>query len=217
MRRAESRSSWANSGWRGSACSTPVARAGVDEGYLDNMQLTARDDAPDRCEMVARALREKTAVVCNDIDTDPQMARWREEALRRSYRSVVVFPLQFDDKVLGVLLLYASEKDFFDTEEMKLLIELAGDVSFALDHIEADESRQVQSAALSAAADAIVITDRAGVIEWINPAFTQLTGYTAEEAVGKNPRDLVKSGKHDQAFYKDLWDTILAGRCLLYT
>src|SRR5450756_2705243 len=139
MRRAESRSSWANSGWRGSACSTPVARAGVDEGYLDNMQLTARDDAPDRCEMVARALREKTAVVCNDIDTDPQMARWREEALRRSYRSVVVFPLQFSDKVLGVLLLYASEKDFFDTEEMKLLTELADDISFALDHIEKEE------------------------------------------------------------------------------
>ena len=191
---------------------TPVARAGVDEGYLDNIQLTARDDAPDRCEMVARALREKTAVVCNNIDTDPQMERWREEALRRGYQSVVVFPLQFDDKVLGVLMFYASEKDFFDTEEMKLLTELADDVSFALEHIEADESRHVQSAVLSAAADAIVITDRAGVIEWINPAFTQLTGYTAKEALGKNPRNLVKSDKHAPAFYKDLWDTILAGR-----
>jgi PAS domain S-box-containing protein len=191
---------------------TPVARAGVDEGYLDNIQLTARDDAPDRCEMVARALREETAVVCNDIDTDPQMARWREEALRRSYRSVVVFPLQFGDKVLGVLLLYAMEKDFFDAEEMKLLAELAGDISFALEHVEADESRHVQSAALNAAADAIVITDRAGIIEWVNPAFTQMSGYTAEEALGKNPRDLVKSGKHPREFYDDLWQTILAGR-----
>ena len=191
---------------------TPVARAGVDEGYIDNVQLTARDDAPDRCEMVARALREKTAVVCNDIDTDPQMARWREEALRRGYRSVVVLPLQFDDKVLGVLLFYASEKEFFDTEEIKSLTELAGDVSFALEHIEADESRHVQSAALSAAGDAIVITDRAGIMEWVNPAFTQLTGYTAEEAFGKKIGSLSRSGKHDQAFYKDLWDTALAGR-----
>ena len=191
---------------------TPVARAGVDEGYIDNVQLTARDDAPDRCEMVARALREKTAVVCNDIDTDPQMARWREEALRRGYRSVVVLLLQFDDKVLGVLLFYASEKEFFDTEEIKSLTELAGDVSFALEHIEADESRHVQSAALSAAGDAIVITDRAGIMEWVNPAFTQLTGYTAEEAFGKKIGSLEKSGKHDQAFYKDLWDTALAGR-----
>ena len=115
---------------------TPVARAGVDEGYLDNIQLTARDDAPDRCEMVARALREKTAVVCNDIDTDPQMARWREEALRRGYRSVVVFPLKLEDKVMGLLLLYASEAGVFDTEEMRLLTELARDISFALDHID---------------------------------------------------------------------------------
>jgi PAS domain S-box-containing protein len=71
---------------------------------------------------------------------------------------------------------------------------------------------RLHSAALNAAADAIVITDRAGVIEWVNPAFTKLTGYTAEDALGKNPRDLVESGKQDQAFYKDLWETILAGR-----
>ncbi len=118
---------------------TPAARAGVDVGYLDNIQLTARDDAPDRCEMVARALREKTAVVCNDIDTDPQMVRWREEALRRGYRSVVVFPLQLEDKVTGLLLLYASEAGFFDTEEMRLLTEIAGDISFALDHLEKED------------------------------------------------------------------------------
>jgi len=190
---------------------TLVARAGVDEGYLDNMQLTARDDAPDRCEMVARALREKTAVICNNIDTDPQMARWREEALRRGYQSVVVFPLQFDDKVLGVLLFYASEKDFFDTEEMKLLTELAGDVSFALEHIEADESRHVQSAALNAAANAIVITDPSGTIEWVNHAFTVLTGYPADDVLGKTSR-LFKSGTHDPAFYQSLWETVLSGR-----
>jgi len=76
----------------------------------------------------------------------------------------------------------------------------------------ADELRRLQSGALDAAVDAIVITDRAGVIEWVNPAFTQLTGYALEEAVGKNPRDLSKSGKHPPAFFADFWATILAGR-----
>jgi len=116
-----------------------MAKAGVDEGYLDNIQLTASDDAPDRCEMLARALREKTAVVCNDVESDPQMARWREEALRRDYQSMVVLPLQFADKVLGVFVLYASEKDLFDTDEVKLLTELAGDITFAIDHIDKQE------------------------------------------------------------------------------
>jgi len=118
---------------------TPVAKAGFDEGYLDQIRLTAWDDAPNSCLLVAGALRERVPVVCNDIDTDPQMARWREEALRRGYRSLVVFPLQVGQKTAGLFLLYAPEKDFFDTEEMRLLAEIAGDVSFALDHIEKGE------------------------------------------------------------------------------
>jgi PAS domain S-box-containing protein/putative nucleotidyltransferase with HDIG domain len=77
---------------------------------------------------------------------------------------------------------------------------------------QAEATLRLQGAALEATANGIVITDRDGTIEWINPAFAALTGYSAQESIGKNPRDLVKSGLHDQAFYKDLWDTILAGK-----
>jgi PAS domain S-box-containing protein len=70
---------------------------------------------------------------------------------------------------------------------------------------------RLQSAALNAAANIIVITDRNGTIEFVNPAFTALTGYRAEEALGKNQGELIKSGLHDHAFYKDLWDCVLAG------
>jgi len=69
----------------------------------------------------------------------------------------------------------------------------------------------LQSTALETASNAVVITDIKGNILWVNPAFTALTGYSAEEVIGKNPR-LLKSGKHDQEFYKKLWDTILAGK-----
>ena len=71
---------------------------------------------------------------------------------------------------------------------------------------------RLQGAALNAAANAIVITDRAGLIKWVNPAFSDLTGYTAAEVVGRNPRDLVKSDRHDPAFYANLWTTILSGQ-----
>ncbi|MFZ1401222.1 MAG: PAS domain S-box protein [Candidatus Promineifilaceae bacterium] len=70
----------------------------------------------------------------------------------------------------------------------------------------------LQSSALNAAANGIVITDIAGRIEWTNPAFTELTGYSLEEARGRNPRELVRSGEHDAAFYKQMWDTILSGK-----
>jgi PAS domain S-box-containing protein len=74
----------------------------------------------------------------------------------------------------------------------------------------ADEQINLQFSALTAAANAIVITDRDGKIEWVNPAFTKLTGYSAEEAVGNNPR-VLKSGEHPPAFYANLWATISTG------
>lgn len=73
------------------------------------------------------------------------------------------------------------------------------------------DATRLQSAALNAAANAVVITDRHGTIVWANPAFTTLTGYEAGEAVGRNPRDLLKSGQHEGEFYRDMWETLLAG------
>ncbi|HVO10293.1 MAG TPA: PAS domain S-box protein [Vicinamibacteria bacterium] len=75
----------------------------------------------------------------------------------------------------------------------------------------AEAALRVEGAALNAAANAVVITDREGHVEWINPAFEALTGFSAEEALGKNPRELVNSGRHDRAFFAGLWNTILAG------
>lgn len=69
----------------------------------------------------------------------------------------------------------------------------------------------LKSIALEAAANAIVITDREGTIRWVNQAFQGLTGYTREEAVGKNPR-ILKSDTQDLAFYRSLWETILGGK-----
>ena len=76
---------------------------------------------------------------------------------------------------------------------------------------QAEEALRLQSNALQAAANGIVITDPHGAIQWVNGAFTRLTGYSAEEALGRNPR-VLKSGRHDHAFYDNLWSTILAGR-----
>ncbi|CAG0928949.1 Sensor protein kinase WalK [Thermoflexales bacterium] len=76
----------------------------------------------------------------------------------------------------------------------------------------AEQALHLQSSALNAAANAIVITDRSGSIEWANSAFTTLTGFSSAEAAGRNPRDLVKSDWHDRAFYRNLWETILSGQ-----
>ena len=74
----------------------------------------------------------------------------------------------------------------------------------------AEEELTLQASALDAAANGIAITDREGRIVWVNRAFMRLTGYPAAEIIGQTPR-LLKSGRHDQAFYKGLWETVLAG------
>ena len=75
----------------------------------------------------------------------------------------------------------------------------------------ADAQLRLQAAALSSAANAILITDRKGNIEWTNTAFNTLTGYSEEDALGKNPRDLLETGQQDPSFYKKMVNTILSG------
>jgi PAS domain S-box-containing protein len=72
------------------------------------------------------------------------------------------------------------------------------------------EQIKLQSAALNRAANAIVITDSQGGVIWVNRSFTELTGYALNEVYGRN-LSILKSGRHDQSFYRNLWDTILAG------
>ncbi len=75
----------------------------------------------------------------------------------------------------------------------------------------AEEQIRLQSAALECVGNGVVITDTRGTIQWVNPEFTRLTGYSLEEAIGQNPR-ILKSGYQDHTVYKSLWETILSGK-----
>lgn len=78
-------------------------------------------------------------------------------------------------------------------------------------HKRAEAELHLQSTAMQAAGNAIVITARNGKIMWVNPAFTTLTGYSAEESFGRHFGELLKSGVHGPEFYKQMWETILKG------
>ena len=75
----------------------------------------------------------------------------------------------------------------------------------------AEEALRKLSRAVEQTASSIVITNDKGTIEYVNPAFSEQTGYSFEEAIGQNPR-VLKSGKHHQAFYEEMWKTLTSGR-----
>jgi len=76
--------------------------------------------------------------------------------------------------------------------------------------VQAQASHKRLATAIDQTVDVIVITDPGGLIQYVNPAFEQLTGYTKEEAIGVNP-SVLQSGQHSSSFYRELWDTISSG------
>jgi PAS domain-containing protein len=67
------------------------------------------------------------------------------------------------------------------------------------------------AAAVQAIGDAVYITDKAGVIQYVNPAFEKITGFSRDQALGKSPR-ILKSHKQDQEFYRQMWETLSRGQ-----
>ncbi|HVW65411.1 MAG TPA: EAL domain-containing protein [Nitrosospira sp.] len=114
----------------------PVASAGMEEQHLAALKefFSSGTGAVSENTLAAQAIKGKKAVVSNNVQNDPKIL------LARKYtglgvRSLAVLPLIVADKAIGVLTLYADQIEFFEEEGLRLLTELAGDISFAIDHI----------------------------------------------------------------------------------
>jgi len=140
--------------------------------------------------------------------------------LKASYSSQgsIALKINHKSKTLGVIIVSLPEQYYYTKQEYDLLEEVAADLGLAIHSIDI-EYREKKSQekllwvneALKAAANSVVLTDPAGIIKWVNPAFTNLTGYSVDEAVGSSI-NILKSGKHDKMFYEDLWSTVCSGK-----
>ncbi|OGQ88977.1 MAG: hypothetical protein A2512_09755 [Deltaproteobacteria bacterium RIFOXYD12_FULL_56_24] len=113
----------------------PVAWAGVEEGYLEQVGLTGNDMTRDRGPGpgITAPLAIGEGICIQDISTDPQAAPWRDSALQRGYRSSIVLPLQDESKNnFGILGIYSAEPNAFPPDEIRLMEELAGDLAFGI-------------------------------------------------------------------------------------
>ena len=114
----------------------PTTYAGNESGYLSAMKTISVSDGPEGRGPTGSAIRSGNHVVCSDFNTDPLFKPWRNEAIKRGYQSSIALPIQQLGKVVGAITIYSSETDFFDEPEISLLLDVVGNINFALDAIE---------------------------------------------------------------------------------
>lgn len=118
----------------------PAAHRGAETGYLNLLRISVGPN--EFVTPTGLALRASEHFVCNDIAADPRPLAWRDEAVRREFRSTAAFPLVVAGKLVGVFGLYSSETGTFDQSVVDLLDGVASDVAFALETMDREEQRQ---------------------------------------------------------------------------
>lgn len=113
----------------------PEAFAGVEEGYLDEITVTA-DESPTGMGPAGRAFRSHEPHVQDDLYIDPPFEPWRQAALERGYRSSISIPIVYRDTIYGVLNLYAGEANAFNGTETTTLDELGETIGYALNALD---------------------------------------------------------------------------------
>ncbi len=137
-------------------------------------------------------------------------------AILQRYRESVIPGLAHDDEVLNQSRLRIGEGHLRPVEVTIREIRWNDDQAYLLtcrditNRLVIEKERARLSTAIEQTADAVVITNSSGSILYTNPAFTKLTGFTAEEAYGANPR-ILKSEEQSPSFYRDMWSTIHRG------
>ncbi|MBI5592341.1 MAG: PAS domain S-box protein [Deltaproteobacteria bacterium] len=125
-------------------------------------------------------------------------------------KNVMLAPLVHDGKVVGLLGL-ANKSCDFDARDARIASTFGKLAAIALREANREVEHERLTTAIEQAGESIAITGPDGTIQYVNPAFVRVTGYSQEEAIGHNPH-ILKSGDHDQFFYGDLWRTILSGK-----
>lgn len=187
-----------------------MTHAGPAEAYVEALRRRGLrwDDTPQGGGGTGRAIRSGQVQFL--APSDPGFRVWRDIAQEYNFQSMMTIPLLIRSEVYGAFTLYSSNPDAFSPAVSDLLIGISTRISVALEAAMDQQQIRLLSSALAKAGTGVMITNQHGVIQWVNPAFAELSGYSRQDLVGQMPR-VLKSGKHDDEFYRVMWTTITRG------
>lgn len=183
----------------------PVASSGDVDHYLDKTKIYS-DDRPHGQGPSGIAFRTGEAYVCNDMLADLVTLPWRDEILRRDFRSSAVFPISKFNEILGTLSVYSTKPMFFQNNEVSLLKEAANNISFALENIaREDERKHVESIAkneklfsdlmIESMPGILYFYDHEGKFLRWNQNFSSASGYSDNEIAHMQPLDFFEESE----------------------
>ena len=179
------------------------------EGYwMIDGDMRVTDVNPALCNMLGRHRTEIVGRNLADFVLAPQRDSFVAQLEKLFSRRHNSFETIFVNSAGSHVFLYVNATVIADEQGR-----VKGGFGFLTDITErrrADAERFLLATAIDHASESVVITDARGTIQYVNPAFEKVTGYTRSEAVGKNPR-ILKSGRHNEIFYHQLWATISSG------
>jgi len=186
-----------------------ISAAGVDAAVVapgeDGLPgiLTERDLVRQvALREITRTAGEASTQPLITVDRAYSLLQARDLSVRRGIRHLGI--TDGNQQIVG-LLSFTDILGLLEHDQVSHLEQVLRDREQAL--IESQRSLRLSKQVIDATLDGVVITNSEGVIESINPAFTKLTGYSAEEAIGQTPA-LLRSGRHDETFYQELWRSL---------
>ena len=168
-----------------------VAYEGFTGDYIKALNDLTWADSEPKVSLSSRVIRTGNTFIIKDISSDPDFLPWRDAALKQGFQSVIAIPIHINDETIGVMGIYAAEPDAFDTEEQKLLEELAEDVAYGIVSIRtklekerAKERQEHLTAIVESTTDLVVIADAQLRGKYINQGGLKLLGIDHEPESG---------------------------------
>ncbi|MBI5401865.1 MAG: PAS domain S-box protein [Ignavibacteriae bacterium] len=167
------------------------SKFGSKTDYIDHLSFNANSN-DNIVGPVIITLKSGKNSICNNIDLEYKIPDppWRKLALENGLNSLAAFAIRSLGKPFGVLAIYSGEVDTFKYNEIQLFDELASNLNYALEFFEKEELIRKLSSGIQHSFISIAITDMSGIIEFVNPKFTESCGYSVEELIGKDIRKL---------------------------